>query len=88
MEREDEEPGEIVGVTIVRTRSAPCVNDGGAGDDNNKNNNNNPEGTSRTALGVIGTELYPAPAASDDVDQQNHVGFYARAQCFDALALD
>lgn len=53
VERENEEPGEVVEVVMVCTLSTPCVDDGGAGDINN--NNNNPEGTRRTTPGVIGT---------------------------------
>lgn len=67
--REDEEPGKIIEVTMVRTRSTSCVNDGGAGDDNDDNNSNH-EGTPRKPRGVIGMRGDEEPGKPDDAADQ------------------
>lgn len=82
--REDEEPGKVVEVVIVRIRSTTSADDVVTGDDDKYR----PEGTPRTAPWVIGTKSYPARAAFDDVDPPDYIGLYVQAPRFDALELD
>lgn len=42
----------------------------------------------RQLLGLIGTRSYPATAAFDDFDAQDHTFLHVLAPWFDALALD